>query len=262
MIVALSGGVDSAVLLSLALEALGREGVLAVTGSSPSLSENDLEDARSVARSLGARHEVVETRELERPGYRANAGERCYHCRSELFEVLGALARRRGFAAVAYGAIWDDQEALRPGMRAAREGGVLAPLREAGLTKAEVRALAAELGLQVAAKPAGACLASRIPVGTAVTPERLSRVGRAEHGLRKLGFRQLRVRDHGDVARIEVAPEEIDRLLSPAIRTLATAAVREAGFRYVAVDLDGYRTGALDPPPRDRPDEPREPRER
>jgi uncharacterized protein len=227
--VALSGGVDSAVLLALAVEAVGAERVTAVTGRSPSLPSVDLDEARDVARSLGARHEVVDTDELRRPGYRANAGDRCYHCRAELFGLLGELAGREGAGAVAYGAIRDDLGDVRPGMRAARERGVLAPLLDAGITKEDVRALAAEAGLPVRDKPAGACLASRIPVGVEVTRERLDRVGRAEQALRDLGFRVLRVRDHGEVARVELGPDEIDRLGDPELR----------------LDLDGYRSGSV-----------------
>ena len=247
LMVALSGGVDSAVLLALAVEALGRERVLAVTGRSPSLPSYELEDALAVARALGARHEVVGTRELERAGYRANAGDRCYHCRRELFQALRSLAGSRGIEAIAYGAILDDAGDFRPGMAAAREFGILAPLLEAGIGKEEVRALAREAGLPVREKPASACLASRIPVGTEVTPERLAQVGRAEAALRELGLGQFRVRHHGEVARLELDPEGIGRLSDPALRARLVTAVKLAGFRFVAVDLEGYRTGSLNP---------------
>jgi uncharacterized protein len=180
VVVALSGGVDSALLLGLALEALGVERVLAVTADSPSLARAELAEAVEVARRLGARHEVVTTRELDRPGYRANAGDRCFHCRSELFETLETVRRRAGMAHIAYGAIKDDEGDHRPGMRAAAEAGARAPLLAAGLTKAEVRTLAAQLELTVRDKPASACLASRIPIGTEVTPERLRQVEQAE----------------------------------------------------------------------------------
>ena len=183
VVVALSGGVDSAVLLSLALEALGRERVLAVTGASPAVPAVEIEDARSVAAQLGSRHVVVETREMEREAYRANAGDRCFHCRTELFEVLGRLARSHGLEHVAYGAIKDDASDFRPGMRAAARLGALAPLLEAGLDKTEVRRIAREAGLSVREKPAAACLSSRIPVGVRVTPERLARVEQAEEAL-------------------------------------------------------------------------------
>ena len=245
VLVALSGGVDSAVLLALAIEALGPERVLAVTGRSPAVPDEEIEDARRVAAHLGARHEVVATAEMERPGYRANAGDRCYHCRSELFDVFAELSSVRGFGACAYGAITDDLGDDRPGMRAAEERGVLAPLLEAGLGKVEVRQLAAAAGLQVRDKPASACLASRIPAGTEVSVEKLRSVGIAEAALRRLGFRHLRVRHHGEVGRLETDAAGFALLQDPGVRAAAVSAVREAGFRYVALDLDGYRTGSV-----------------
>jgi uncharacterized protein len=247
--VALSGGVDSAVLLALAVEALGTERVLAVTGRSGSLPVSELEEAGEIARFLGVRHEVIDTREMERPGYRANAGDRCYHCRIELFGSLGPLARRHGLAAVAYGAILDDAGEVRPGMRAAREHGVLAPLLDAGITKDDVRRLAEQAGLPVWDKPAAACLASRIPVGVRVTRGRLDRIGKAEAALRRLGFRVLRVRDHGKVARIELGPDEIERALEPGRRREISREVRAAGFAFATIDLDGYRSGSVAGPP-------------
>ncbi len=248
LVVALSGGVDSAVLTALAVEALGRDRVLAVTGRSASLSEVEDRDAARVAEALGVPHAVVETHEMDRPGYRANAGDRCFHCREELFDVLGRLARERGYDAVAYGAIADDVGDFRPGMRSAELRSVLAPLLDAGLGKADVRALAAEAGLPVRDKPASACLASRLPLGTEVSPERLRRIEAAERALRDLGFVQLRVRDHGEVARLELDPEGDRRLAgSPALRGRVVEAVRAAGFRFVALDLEGYRRGSLNP---------------
>jgi len=248
VLVALSGGVDSGVLLALAVEALGRDRVLAVTGASSSLAASDLDDARAVARAVGARHEVVETQELLRLGYKENAGNRCYHCRTELFDVLRALATERGIDAIAYGAIPADASDDRPGMRAADEAGVLAPLTGAGFTKEEIRALAASAGIPVRDKPASACLASRIPVGTEVTPERLRQVERAESALRALGFGQLRVRHHGEIARVELDPAELHRLADAAIRTAVVKSVRAAGFRFATIDLEGYRTGSSSEP--------------
>jgi uncharacterized protein len=247
VMVALSGGVDSAVVLALAVEALGPDRVLAVTGASSSVPESEIDDARDVARRLGVSHEVVPTFELERERYRANLGDRCFHCRTELFGVLGTLASERGFDAIAYGAILDDAGDHRPGMRAAEDRGILAPLLDAGIGKAEVRVLAAAADLPVREKPAAACLASRIPPGTEVTPERLAQVERAESGIRNLGFRQLRVRHHGDVARVELDDEGIARLASPETRAAVVAVVKAAGFRFVALDLEGYRTGSLNP---------------
>jgi uncharacterized protein len=245
LVVALSGGVDSAVLLALAVEALGSGRVLAATGQSPAVPDAEVQDARRVAAQLGVPHEVVVTREMERLGYVANAGDRCFHCRVELFEVLAELADKRGFPYVAYGAIADDLGEDRPGMRAAAERGVLAPLLEADLGKAEVRLLAADAGLVVGDKPAAACLASRIPTGTEVSPERLRAVGEAEASLRRLGLRQVRVRHHGEIARVETDEDGFVLLREPDLRRAASAAVRAAGFRFVALDLEGYRTGSV-----------------
>jgi uncharacterized protein len=245
VVVALSGGVDSAVLLSLAAEALGAGSVRAVTGLSGSLPRVDLEDACAVAAHLGVEHQVIETLEMARGGYRANAGDRCFHCRSELFETLRRVARREGCDGVVYGAIKDDCEDFRPGMRAAEEWGVRAPLLEAGIDKANVRRLAARAGLSVHAKPAAACLASRIPIGTEVTVERLGQVEAAERALRGLGFEQLRVRHHGEIARLELDGAGLARMADHEQRSRVTGAVKSAGFRFVAVDLEGYRSGSL-----------------
>lgn len=243
--VALSGGVDSAVLLALAVEALGPDHVLALTGRSPAVPEEEIDDARRVAAGLHVRHEVVDTFELQRPGYQANAGDRCYHCRSELFDVFDQLVSVGDGRPLAYGAIADDLGDDRPGMRAAAERGVLAPLLEAGLRKDEVRRLAAAAGLEVEDKPASACLASRIPVGTPVTPERLQAIDRAEAGLRRLGLAPVRVRHHGELARVETDEAGFDRLAAPGMRQAAAAVVREAGFRFVTLDLEGYRPGGV-----------------
>jgi uncharacterized protein len=245
VVVALSGGVDSAVLLLLALEALGRDRVLAVSGRSDSLADADLEDAFEVARQLGARHRVVETREIDRPGYRANRGDRCFHCREELFEILRSVADREGLPAVAYGAIRDDLGDHRPGMEAASRAGALAPLLEAGFTKEDVRAEARRAGLAVRDKPAAACLSSRLPAGTEVTPERLRQVERAEAAVRALGFESFRVRYHGEIGRIELDEAGLSRLADPDLRRDLGEAVRKAGFRYAAVELRPFRSGSL-----------------
>jgi uncharacterized protein len=247
LVVALSGGVDSAVLLSLAVEALGSDRVLAITAVSASLATGELDDARAVAASLGVRHEELRTRELDNPAYRANQGDRCFHCRSEMFDLFQVLARQRGIPAVAYGAIGDDESDDRPGMRAAAERRVVAPLLDAGFSKDEVRQLAEEAGLTVRAKPASACLASRIPVGTEVTAERLDQVNRAETALRRLGLGQLRVRHHGEIARLELDQAGEKMMARPGTREEVVRVVREAGFRYVALDLEGYRTGSTNP---------------
>ncbi len=239
-IVAVSGGVDSASLLQLAAETLGAPAVVAATGISEAVPSHDVEDARAVARQVGVEHRLVRTRELARPGYRANAGDRCYHCRRELFELLRGLAEACGAAGaagtgvrLAYGAIVDDLGDDRPGMVAAGQLGVAAPLLDAGWSKADVRRFAAERDLLVRDRPASPCLASRIPVGTEVTPGRLAAVDRAEAGLRALGFLRFRVRHHGPLARVELDASEQPRLADPALRGRFAAAVREGGFRDV-----------------------------
>ena len=245
VVVALSGGVDSAVLLALALEALGPGQVLAATGHSASLAAAELQDSRRVARRLGVRHEVVITRELEQPAYRANRGDRCFHCREELFSALNRLARERGLRRVVYGAIADDLDDHRPGMRAAERLRVIAPLLEAGMNKADVRALARAADLSVAGKPASPCLASRIPFGTEVTPARLATIERAEAALRELGFREFRVRHHGTEARLELDAEGLARVLDATQRARVSRAVQRAGYRSVSIDPAGYRRGSL-----------------
>ena len=245
VLVALSGGVDSATLLAVACEALGPERVLAVTGRSGSVTDSEIEDAREVARVLKVPHEVVDTFEIERSEYRANTGDRCFHCRTELFAVLSEMAARRGFEAIAYGAIVDDLGDNRPGMEAARQRGILAPLLDANIGKSDVRTLANEFNLHVHEKPASACLASRIPIGTEVTQARLNAVGEAEAALRGLGFRQFRVRHHGEIARIEFGIGEVERLVDPALRDEIARSIKKAGFRFVAVDLEAYRESGL-----------------
>lgn len=245
VVVALSGGVDSATLLAIAREAMGVENVLAVTGRSVSVTDREIEDATQVARELGIAHAVVETNEILRPGYQANDGDRCFHCRSELFEVLSAISVRRGTGAVAYGAIVDDLGDDRPGMEAAKQMGIIAPLLDANISKAEVRELARQFNLHIHDKPSNACLASRIPMGLEVTPARLDQVGRAEAGLSNLGFGVVRVRHHGEIARVEVGAREIGRLADPVVRAGVVRVVKSAGFRYVALDLEGYRAGGL-----------------
>jgi uncharacterized protein len=242
--VAYSGGVDSTFLLKVAVDTLGDRAV-ALTAISESYPEWELEAARRVARDMGARMIEVETREIERPGYRANAGDRCYHCKSELFQVAAAEAERLGVANLLYGAIPDDLGDHRPGMRAASERRVRAPLIEAGLGKGEIRALSRELGLETWDKPATACLSSRFPYGTEITPERLQQVGRCEARLHALGFRQFRARYHGPLVRVELAPDEMPRVFADAaLRERLVAECKAVGFRFVALDLDGYRSGS------------------
>ena len=244
LIVAFSGGVDSSYLAFAAHRALG-EGALAVTALSPSYPRTHREAAEAVVAATGLRHRFVETRELESADYRANRPDRCYHCKSELFEVLGRLRDAEGFGAVAYGVNTDDRGDFRPGHRAADERGVLSPFLDVEMSKLEIRALSRAAGIPTADLPASACLASRLPYGTEVTPERLAQVERGEEALRALGFRQLRVRHHGPLARVEIDPAELARALDPEMARRISAALKPLGFRYVALDLEGYRTGAL-----------------
>jgi uncharacterized protein len=244
VIVALSGGADSAYLAWAAHRALGQHAI-SVTALSPSYSAHDRTVVEEFIRKFGIRHEFIETHEMENPQYRANAADRCYFCKDELFTVLDIMARERGFAAVAYGVNADDTLDFRPGHRAATEHRVLAPLLDAGLHKAEIRALSLRAGLPTWDRPASACLASRLPYGTEVTSERLALVERGEAALRELGFRQFRVRLHEKLARVEIAPEEMPRAMSPEMAASISARLKAAGFAYVALDLEGYRQGSL-----------------
>jgi uncharacterized protein len=241
-VVAFSGGVDSSVVAAVAWRALG-PGALAVTAVSPSVAEGELEGARRVAAAIGISHETIATDELAREGYRRNAPDRCYFCKTELYETLAELAARRGYAALLSGANADDAGDWRPGLRAAAEHDVRHPLLEAGAGKAAVRALARELELPSADKPATPCLASRIPYGTAVEPETLALIDRAERAVRALGFPVLRVRHHGILGRVEVAADDLDRAL--AREEELTAAVRAAGYRHAVVDREPFRSGRL-----------------
>jgi len=241
-ITAFSGGVDST-LVAVAAARVHGERALAVTGVSPSLAEGERREASALAARLGLRHREIRTDELGRSGYRANEGERCYFCKSELFETLGALAREEGFAAVASGDNLDDLGEHRPGLRAGEERGVRRPLVDAGLGKADVRALARELGLPNSDKPAAPCLASRVPHGTPVDAEILARIERAEAGVRELGFDVFRVRHHGDVARIELPLDALPRAVERRAELLA--AVKRAGYTWGALDLAGFRSGSL-----------------
>ena len=243
VVVAYSGGVDSSLLLRVAHETLG-ERALGVIGRSDSYSERELVLALEQAASFGARIETVTTGELADPNFRSNPTTRCYHCKSELYEQLERVAARES-AVIVDGTIADDAADWRPGRRAAAERGVRSPLAELGFTKAAVRAAAAGYGLASRAKPASPCLASRIPYGSEITREKLSAVERGEDFLRSLGLVELRVRHHGDTARIEVPIADLPRLAEEATRARIVAAFRELGFTYVTVDLEGFRSGSL-----------------
>jgi pyridinium-3,5-biscarboxylic acid mononucleotide sulfurtransferase len=244
VIVALSGGTDSAYLAWAAHRALG-ERALSITALSESYSAYDREQVEIFLKATGVRHEFVATNEMENPAYRANAADRCYYCKDELFNVLDGLAKERDFAAVAYGVNADDTSDFRPGQRAAAEHQVLTPLLEAKLHKEEIRLLAKRAGLPCWDRPASACLSSRLPYGTEVTAERLSLVERGEAALRRLGFRQFRVRLHDKLARVELAQDELQRGLEPKMAAAIAQALKAAGFSYVALDLEGYRQGSL-----------------
>jgi uncharacterized protein len=244
LLVAFSGGADSAYLAWAAHTTLGRR-ALAVTALSASFSAHDRREAEAFARSTGLRHEWMETLEFDNPLYVANGPDRCFHCKDELFARMEELAAARGFAAIAYGINADDTRDFRPGHRAAAEHRVLAPLLDARLSKSEIRALSRRAGLATWDRPASACLSSRIPYGTSITPARLAQIERGEAVLRELGFRQFRVRAHEDLARIEIAPEELPRSLDPDLARRLAAAFKELGFTYVTLDLEGYRQGSL-----------------
>lgn len=244
VIVCFSGGVDSSFLLAQAVDVLGKDAV-ALTAVSPSLATEEGEDARRLAEQLGARHLLVETYEVDDPRYAANPTNRCYFCKTEVYGKAVEEARRLGIAHVLDGFNVDDRDDLRPGRKAARELGVRSPLNEIGFTKTDVREAARRINLPVWDKPALACLSSRFPYGTRITPERLTQVARCERVLRRLGFRVFRVRYHEAVARVEVGHKEIARLLEPDVRDTVLCEFQEAGFTYVAVDLQGYRTGSL-----------------
>ncbi len=247
VVVAFSAGVDSTFLLAVAVRCLGQD-VLAVTGLSPSLAAAERDEAERLARSLGARHRTIETGEMEVPGYVANAPDRCYFCKTDLFQRLAAIAEAEGYACVVDGSNLDDLGDFRPGRTAAKQQGVRSPLTEANLTKRDIRQLSRALGLPTWEKPAMACLASRIPHGTPVTIERLTQVERAEAALKALGFRSVRVRHHEKIARIELPTDERARLLDPAAGFEAVRAIKAAGYQYVVLDLEGYRPGGRPTP--------------
>jgi uncharacterized protein len=244
LIVAYSGGVDSAFLAWAAHQALG-DRMRAVIADSASLARTQLEDALAFAREHDIPAEVVETQELQNSAYTRNDAMRCFHCKDELFTVLERYREAHGFDAIAYGVNADDESEFRPGQQAARQHHVLAPLLEAGLNKAEIRELARQADLRVWDKPASACLSSRLEYGRAVTPEALSVIERGEDALRTLGFRQFRVRHHGEIVRIEIARDELPRALTAEMAREFTAVFKGLGFKFVTLDLEGFRSGSM-----------------
>jgi uncharacterized protein len=243
-LVAYSGGVDSAYLAWAAYQVSGQD-MLAVIADSPSLARTQLQDALAFAQEHTIPIEVIQTAEMERPEYIRNDRQRCFHCKDELFQVMQQFAEKRGFQSIAYGVNVDDQSDFRPGQAAARQHHVAAPLLQAGLNKADIRELAKNAGLRVWEKPASACLSSRIEYGRPVTLEALSSVEQGEEALRGLGFRQYRVRHHGEIARIEIAKDELPRALTPQMFAEFTRIFKGLGFTFVAVDTEGFRSGSM-----------------
>jgi len=244
VLVAYSGGVDSAYLAWALHCALGAD-MLAVIADSPSLARTQLSDAVAFANEHSIPIEVISTSELERPEYARNDGQRCFQCKDELFAVMEKLRAARGFDVIAYGVNLDDQGDFRPGQQAAKQHRVAAPLLQAGLTKNEIRELARQAGLRIWDKPASACLSSRIEYGRPVTREALDVVERGEDAIRALGFRQFRVRHHGDIVRIEIAREELERALNPDMAAQFTVIFKALGFKFVTLDLEGFRSGSM-----------------
>ena len=243
--VAFSGGVDSTFLLKIAHDTLGNDRVLAVTASSETYPEYQLDEAAELAKLIGARQIVIHTDELSIPGFRDNPPDRCYHCKKELFRKVREIADENGLRHVADGSNFDDLKDHRPGALAAAEFGVRSPLRDAGFTKAHIRQYSRLLGLPTWNKPAFACLSSRFPYGKTITPQALKMVEQAEEFLREQGFRQYRVRHHDTVCRIELMPEDIGRALSVDIKSALIARLKQIGYAYVTIDLEGYRTGSM-----------------
>jgi pyridinium-3,5-biscarboxylic acid mononucleotide sulfurtransferase len=244
VLIAYSGGVDSAYLAWAAHRALG-DNMLAVIADSASLARTQLADALAFAEEQGIPVEVIATSEFDRPEYIRNDGQRCFQCKDELFVVMESLRAARGFDSIAYGVNLDDQGDFRPGQQAAKQHQVAAPLLNAGLTKQDIRELAREAGLRIWDKPASACLSSRIEYGRPVTREALDVVERGEDAIRALGFRQFRVRHHGDIVRIEIAQDELERALTPAMAAKFTAIFKQLGFKFVTLDLEGFRSGSM-----------------
>lgn len=243
--VAFSAGVDSTFVLKVAIDTLGPENVIAVTGRSDSLAEGEFEESKRLAESMGARHVVLETEEFSDPNYLANPVNRCYFCKSELYSKLDAFIAEHNLAAAVNGINADDYADWRPGIQAAREHTVRAPCAEAGMTKADIRALSERFGLPTFDKPASPCLSSRVQYGEPITPAKLKQIERSEALLKSLGFRECRVRHHNNLARIELPPDDMLRALDPEVRARIDAGLREFGYAYVTLDLRGFRSGSM-----------------
>ncbi len=243
--VAFSAGVDSTLVLKVALDTLGPANVVAVTGKSNSLAEGEFEEAQRLAQSMGAEHVIIETEEMQDPNYLANPQNRCYFCKTELYTKLDNFIAERGLAAIVNGVNADDYSDWRPGLEAAREHSVRAPCAEAGMTKADIRTLSTEMKLPTFDKPASPCLSSRVQYGEAITPAKLKQIERSENLLRSLGFRECRVRHHNNLARVELPAIEIERACRPEIRAQIESGLREFGYAYVTIDLRGFRSGSM-----------------
>ena len=245
VLVAFSGGVDSTLLLKIAVDVLGADNVLAVTADNAAVPSGEVDEARELARQIGAPHRVIETHELDDPRYVENPPDRCYYCRLDLFRKLRDMAERRDYDAVLTGANADDLGDWRPGLRAATEYGMGSPMADAGLTKTDIRQLSQAAGLSTHDKPANPCLATRIAYGIPITPEALVRVDRAEAVLRQYGLRQFRVRHHGELARLELPPDRIAEFAEPNRRAEVVKALRDLGYKYVTLDMQGFRSGSM-----------------
>lgn len=245
VVVAFSGGVDSALVLAMSLAVLGNKNTLAVTAQSESLAERELEVAKKLAEGMGAEHLILRTNEMDSPQYRANPTNRCYHCKSELYSKLSVLAKERNIAHIVNGINQDDLGDHRPGIVAAEEFGVVSPLAQSGFTKNDIRELSRQIGLSNWKKPAQPCLSSRIPYGEPVSPEKLSMIEQAEDLLLSLGFTELRVRHHGDIARIELNKNDMPRALTEPVSATIQEQFKRIGFKYVTLDLEGFRSGRL-----------------
>lgn len=250
ILIAFSGGVDSSFLAKVAFDLL-KDKALAVTSVSPSMPKTELQQAKKIAKEIGIHHKQIETKEMENPEFIDNTYMRCFFCKSELFEELFKIARREGYQFVAYGANKDDRGDFRPGSEAAKKSGAIAPLMEAGLTKEEIRLLSKETGLSTWNKASKACLSSRIPFGEKITREKLQQIETAEDALSCLGFHQFRVRHHGDIARIEIEKDDLNKVMRGSMREKVIASVKKAGFKFITLDLEGYRTGPFNPQTQD-----------